>query len=112
MQCVSCHEEEVLNRIVVNHRSRQKHGLFCQDCESNLFGKLLDNPTWHQQHGCAFCDGDGRFALPAVDCIIEDNSGAIQQIEYEDLNRAVCLCFQHVEELLHEETTIRQRVGG
>lgn len=106
MECITCRRDDVFNRVVVNELSDRELGLFCADCESTTFGGLLDHPEWHQAHGCAFCDGAGRFALPTLECIVKPD-GAEPQLEYATDEETVALCRDHIEELLHPETTIR-----
>lgn len=110
MECISCGRSDVLNRIVVNQLTRHEHGLFCTDCERAQFGELLSNTTWHQEHGCAFCDRDGRFALPELDCLIERDDGSARLVEHGPLDDAVRLCERHVEELLPPETSITRKI--
>jgi hypothetical protein len=110
MECISCGRTDVLNRVVVNQLTRGEHGLLCADCEAEQFGAMLSEPAWHQDHGCAFCDGDGRFALPELDCLIERDDGSPRLLEHAPLEGAVPLCEAHVEELLPPESTITRRI--
>jgi hypothetical protein len=110
MECISCNDSDVLNRVVVNQLSRAEHGAFCAACEERRFGELLATRSWHQDHGCAFCDRDGRFALPKLDCVIERDDGTVQSAEYGSLQEAVRLCEEHLEELLHPETSITRTI--
>ena len=110
MECISCSRSEVMNRAVVNQLTRHEHGLFCDACETERFGELLEDPVWHQDNGCAFCDSDGRFALPKVDCIIEYTDETPPSLEYESLDTSVRLCETHVEELVHPEKTIKRKI--
>ena len=110
MECISCNGSDVLNRAVVNQLTRHEHGLFCEDCEREHFGGLLDDAAWHQENGCAFCDGDGRFVLPELDCVIEYDDGTPSLLEYDSLRDAVRLCEDHVEELVHSEKTITRKI--
>lgn len=108
MECISCNESDVLNRVVVNQLTSAEHGAFCAGCEERTFGELLTNRNWHQEHGCAFCDRDGRFALPELDCVVERDDGTVRSVEYGPIREAVRLCERHLEELLHPEAaTIR-----
>lgn len=110
MKCIRCGKTDVLNRAVVDQLTRHEHGLFCTDCEADVFGELLENPVWHQDHGCAFCDSNGRFALPSLECVIERDDGTPQLLEYGDLEEAVRLCEAHLEELADAEETIRRTI--
>lgn len=105
MECITCRRTDVFNRVVVNQLSKRELGLFCEDCEFETFGGLLERPAWHQSHGCAFCDGDGRFALPALECLVQREEGT-PQLEYSTLKDTVKLCRDHVEELAHPESAI------
>lgn len=109
MECITCRRADVFNRVVVNQLSDRELGLFCEDCESETFGGLLTHPEWHQPHGCAFCDGAGRFALPILECLVQRDDDA-PQLEYSTLEGAVTLCRHHVEQLLHPETEIRSPI--
>jgi hypothetical protein len=110
MDCISCNESEVLNRAVVNQLTRHAHGLFCEACETERFGELLERSAWHQDNGCAFCDRNGRFALPRLDCVIEHGDDTPPYLEYESLEQSVRLCEAHVEELVHPEKTIKRTI--
>lgn len=110
MDCISCGNSDVLNRVVVNQLTRHEHGLFCADCEGTQFGTLLSNAAWHQEHGCAFCERDGRFALPEIDCLIERDDGTPRHVEHGPLQDAVRLCERHVEELLDAEHSITRKI--
>lgn len=110
MECISCNESDVLNRVVVNQLTRHEHGLFCADCEAERFGSLLSDSAWHQEHGCAFCDSDGRFALPELDCVIEGDDGSTRLVEHGPLRDAVRLCERHVEELLPADQSITRTI--
>lgn len=105
MECITCRRDDVFNRVVVNQLADRELGLFCADCESTTFGGLLDRPEWHQAHGCAFCDGAGRYALPTLECLVQSD-GASPQLEYAAGEETVALCRDHLEELLHPETRI------
>lgn len=106
MECITCRRDDVFNRVVVNRLSGGEIGLFCEACEAETFGGLLERPAWHQANGCAFCDGDGRFALPALECLVRHDDGS-SQLEYPPLEGSVKLCGEHVEELVHPETPVR-----
>lgn len=110
MECISCGRADVLNRVVVNQLTRHEHGLFCADCEAEQFGELLSKPAWHRDNGCAFCDGDGRFALPSLECLIERDDGSPRLVEHDPLEESVRLCETHVEELLPPESTIARTI--
>lgn len=111
MECIRCGTYGELNRVVVNQLTGRERGLLCEDCEAETFGRLLENPAWHQEHGCAFCDGDGRFVLPELDCLIEyDDADAPPLVEYGDAAEAVRFCEAHLEELLPDEQSLTARV--
>lgn len=109
MECISCRRADVFNRVVVNRLSDRELGLFCGDCEAETFGRLLEDPAWHQEDGCAFCDGEGRFVLPALECLVERDDDT-SLLEYSAPEATVALCGSHLEELVHPETTIRSPV--
>lgn len=110
MKCAKCDKSNVLNRVIVNQLTGHEHGLFCEACEADVFGELLENPAWHQKHGCAFCDNDGRFALPRLDCLIEHGDGSPRHTEHEPIENAVRLCEHHVDELLPPDKTIKRKI--
>lgn len=110
MECISCNRSEVPNRVVVNQLTRHEHGLFCEACETEVFGELLTNAAWLQDNGCSFCDNNGRFALPELECLIEYSDDTPPLLEYGPLEGAVRLCEEHVEELVHPERTIKRKI--
>ncbi len=100
MECLSCTEPGVVNRVLVNRLTGEEVGLYCEDCEAEAFGGVLGDPDWHQDNGCAFCDGAGTYLLPEVDCLIEDDDGSPRLVEYLTIEGSVSLCPDHVDRLL------------
>lgn len=105
MECVSCNESDVFNRVIRNQVRGEEIGLFCDDCESETFGELLDEPAWHQENGCAFCDGAGKYQLPKMECLIETDGGEPRVLEFTTFEYTVTICRSHLDELLpHDES--------
>lgn len=98
MDCISCRRTDVFNRVVVDRRTGGPCGLFCEDCESETFGGLLADPTWHREDGCAFCERDAQFELPALDCLVQ-RDGEDPTLEYADRAETVALCGAHLDVL-------------
>ena len=108
MECIGCGKKGAFNRIIVNQVSGDEIALYCEDCERENFGNLLDNPSWHQEHGCAFCDNPGTYKLPEVDCLIVSEDGSIQDCEYLLFDDVVAICESHLRELIPENTVIEE----
>lgn len=106
MDCIDCGKSNAFNRVIVNRVSQQQIGLYCENCESDNFGTILDNPTWHQDHGCAFCDNAGTYKLPKLDCLIENDDGSTRHIEYMMFDDTVAICESHLKELVPHQTVI------
>lgn len=103
MDCISCGEDGVFNRVVVNQVSNTELGLYCEACESEQFGSLLSDPMWHQSHGCAFCDEPGKYSLPNLECLIESDTGDARIIEYTIHEHTVTICEQHLAALMPDD---------
>lgn len=108
MECVKCKRSGEFNRVVVNQLSKRELGLFCEDCEQETFGELLQDSNWHNDNGCAFCDGDGKFTLPTLECLIEADDGSVRHVEYETLFDPVQLCERHLGTLLPPERSVSE----
>lgn len=108
MECISCEQADVFNRVVRNQVRGENLGLFCEDCEAEAFGNLLENDSWHQDNGCAFCDGPGKYQLPKLECLIESESGTSDVIEFTTFEYTVCLCKTHLQELLPRDTLLEE----
>lgn len=108
MECIRCGDGDAFNRVVVNQVSKHELGLFCGPCEDHLFGRLLSEPAWHQEHGCAFCDRDGPYALPPLECLVEDD-GSPRLLEYGSLNGAVHICERHLDVVATTESPPAER---
>lgn len=96
----------MFNRIVINQLSGHEHGLYCEECEKEKFGTLLEDSYWHQSNGCAFCDAPGKFKLPKLDCLIENEDGSAHSHEYLSLDDSVVLCVSHTEALFAEQVDL------
>jgi hypothetical protein len=105
MECLSCTDPGVVNRVLVNRLTGEEVGLYCEDCEAAAFGGVLGDPDWHQDNGCAFCEGSGTYLLPRVDCLIEDD-GSPRLVEYLTIEGAVSLCPDHVDRLLPDDVRL------
>lgn len=108
MDCIGCGEGDVYNRVIVNQVSSEEVALFCEGCESKNFGDLLDNPSWHQENGCAFCDNAGTYKMPHVECLIEANDGSIEYVEYAQLSDDVAICEMHLRELIPNDKLVEE----
>lgn len=108
MECVSCEQTDVFNRVIRNQVRGDDLGLFCAECETDIFGNLLEDSTWHQENGCAFCDGDGKYQLPKLECLIETEDGEPQVLEYSTFDYTVCLCQSHLKELLPHDKLLEE----
>lgn len=97
MECITCGRDDAFNRVVVNQVARRDIGLFCEDCEREQFGSLLEETDWHHDNGCAFCGGNGKFALPPLECLIETDDGDVRHLEYDTLFDSVQLCGAHLD---------------
>jgi hypothetical protein len=102
MDCISCTDSGVVNRVLVNRLTGEEVGLYCEGCEAETFGRVLGDQEWHQDNGCAFCDGSGTYLLPRVDCLIEADDGSPRLVEYLTIEGSVSLCPDHVDRLLPE----------
>lgn len=100
MDCISCTDDGAFNRVLVNRLTGEELGLYCADCEAETFGAVLDDTTWHQENGCSFCDGAGKYLLPQLDCLIEGDDGDARLVEYMTIDEDVSLCAGHVDRLL------------
>ena len=109
MECINCKNDDSFNRVVVHQVSGEKVGCYCESCESEAFGELLDDPAWHQDHGCAFCDGAGTYKLPTLECVIENDDGSIRFLEYASVGETVTICEDHLQELLPPEDTAAEQ---
>lgn len=106
MECTKCENPEAFNRVIINQLTGEELGVFCSDCESTSFGEILDNPHWHQQNGCAFCENPGKFKLPELDCLIESEDGTLSTLEYITLDETVALCTAHIRDILPNDKII------
>lgn len=106
MECISCEQADVFNRVVRNQVRGENLGLFCEDCEAEAFGELLETESWHQDNGCAFCDGAGKYQLPKLECLIESETGEPRIIEFSTFEYTASLCKAHLQELLPRDTIL------
>jgi hypothetical protein len=111
MECISCEQADVFNRVVRNQIRGENLGLFCEECEAEAFGNLLENATWHQDNGCAFCDGTGKYQLPKLECLIESETGEPIDLEFSTFEYTVCLCRTHLKELLPSDTILEDIIS-
>lgn len=111
MDCLGCSDGDVYNRVIVNQVTSDEIGLFCERCETEHFGDLLDKPIWHQDHGCAFCDNPGTYILPHLECLIERDDGSIEYIEYDELGDDVAICEMHLRELIPNEEVVKELIS-
>ena len=109
MECTKCGSQEAFNRAVINQLTGQELGFYCKGCETEQFGEILDDYTWHRNNGCAFCDNAGKYKLPKLDCIIERDNGAIDHIEYLLNEYTVSLCPKHTSQLFDEEIEFEEK---
>jgi len=108
MDCLSCPDPGVVNRVLVNRLTGEEVGLYCEDCEAEAFGGVLGDPAWHQDNGCAFCEGSGTYLLPRVDCLIEADDGSPRLVEYLTIEGSISLCPAHVDRLLPDGVRVDQ----
>ncbi len=108
MNCIGCEESEVFNRVIVNQINHQELGLYCEQCETEKFGSLLNDSSWHQDRGCAFCENAGTYQLPKVDCLIKDDDGEPKHIDFEMYDDTVALCEDHLKELIPEKKIFKE----
>jgi uncharacterized protein with NAD-binding domain and iron-sulfur cluster len=109
MECLCCNNQDVFNRVVRNQLNGEELGLFCKECEQDTFGSLLNDETWHQDHGCAFCDGSGKYQLPKLECLIESENGDAIDIEYTTFEYTVAICESHLAELLPHDAMVEEK---
>lgn len=112
MECISCDDPGAFNRVVVNQVSGRELALFCESCEADAFGSLLDEPAFHQDRGCAFCDGSGQYVVPELDCLILDDGGDLRAVEYTVDDDTVALCADHLAELIPDDVSLPEVLAG
>lgn len=112
MECLKCGGTDGFDRVVVNQVSGRELGLVCERCEEAQFGTLLADPAFHADNGCAFCDGDGKFALPLLECLIEHPDGSARVVEYDTLFDAVQFCDRHLDRFLDLERPAQEAASA
>lgn len=112
MECISCEAHEVFNRVIINRLTGEEIGVYCEDCEFKDFGEMLEDPSWHQENGCAFCENSGRYKLPKLDCLIENDDGSPRLLEYMHFDYTITLCSNHTEKLLAEDLSLAEIESG
>lgn len=95
MECVSCGLQSAYNRAVVDTVSERQLGVLCPECESEYFGRTLEDGEWNDDQ-CALCHRDGFFALPTYRAyLVETDGRSVSRSEYSLAAPSPALCDTH-----------------
>ena len=113
--CVACGLRAGYNRAVVDTVGDGRVGGLCVRCEEAEFGRSLARCDWGGE-GCAFCERDGFYALPAWRPYSEDRGGkTVCKVGYRVDAATVRFCDEHFDRLRDSRpraAEVRERGDG
>jgi len=108
--CIGCGAGSSRFRVVVDIDADRELGRLCRTCLTAQFGETVCRAAWRHPDGCAVCDRDAFYALPAVTLCRETRGAgyATSRYEYAVDETTLRLCDEHLTRLSSGDRPVRR----